>query len=125
MTTHAMTGRGRRLKSHLSEVLARMTMNTPEGWTVCGALGLMAMVRPNRVTRGIQATLDTFLGRSHCEESMLRSIDRAKCARKRARIAEIEAVLKKTDWGTAHMLAREERRHLLNDIYHTEKRDAD
>ena len=60
----------------MSHALAYKVIGTPSGWTLCGVIGLAAMVTP--VLRPV-ATLVNWLYRDpeHCHKAVLRSIDRA------------------------------------------------
>lgn len=78
-TTHATTGRP--FRSHMSEALSRAFLGTPDGWTVCGFLGLIAATTPFVGKLGAILVDLMLIERGHCYEAMLRSIDRAKEAR--------------------------------------------
>jgi len=74
MMTRATTGRP--LRSHLSEALSRQFLGSPPGWTFCGLIGLTVMVYP--VARSIARALDAIVREPcHCDEAVLRSIERA------------------------------------------------
>jgi len=74
MMTRATTGRP--FRSHLSEALSRHFLGSQPGWTFCGLIGLTVMVYP--VARSIARALDAIVREPyHCDEAVLRSIERA------------------------------------------------
>jgi len=72
--THAKTGRP--FRSHASEALSRMLLNTPPGWTLCGITGLVGLLHP---LLDILASSLYFSVRDkqHCYLAMMRSIERS------------------------------------------------
>ncbi len=78
MTNHVTTGRSAR--SHLSEALCVQFLHSPQGWTLCGLLGLQAMITPR--SRMWTILIDWLTGEpNHCAIAVERSIDRAKTIR--------------------------------------------
>jgi len=72
--THAMTGRP--FRSHASEALSRMLLNTPPGWTLCGITGLVVLLNPR--VGILAASLDfSVREKQHCYLALLRSIERS------------------------------------------------
>lgn len=72
--THVTTGRP--FRSHASEALSRMFLNTPSGWTLCGIIGLLVILHPRL------ALLATYLDfsvreKQHCYLALMRSIERS------------------------------------------------
>lgn len=67
---------GRPFRSHASEALSRMFLNTPPGWTLCGITGLLVLLYPRRAI--LASSLD-FLVREkqHCYLALMRSIKRS------------------------------------------------
>jgi len=59
-----------------SHLIASQCLGTPNGWTLCGVAGLVALVTPR--LRPVVTFLDwIFRDPDHCHKAMCRSIDRA------------------------------------------------
>ena len=70
---------GRTTLSHASEAIARVTLGTPEGWTLCGYLALVAYtVGKYSMWAAVYALVNSALREpDHCFKAMQRSIERA------------------------------------------------
>ena len=72
--THVMTGRT--FRSHASEALSRMFLNTPPGWTLCGITGLLVLLHP-RLAFLASAIDFSVREKQHCYSALMRSIERS------------------------------------------------
>lgn len=74
MMTHVTTGRP--FRSHASEALSRMLLNTPPGWTLCGITGLVVLLHPRLAI--LASSLDfSVREKQHCYLALMRSIERS------------------------------------------------
>lgn len=74
MTTPATTGRA--FRSHASEALSRMLLDTPPGWTLCGITGLIVLLHPRLAI--LACSLDfSVREKQHCYLALMRSIERS------------------------------------------------
>lgn len=72
---------GRPLRSHISEALSRAFLGTPEGWTFCGFMGLIAMTNRYAGMVGCMLIDLSLIERDHCYGALNRSIERASNAK--------------------------------------------
>lgn len=72
--THVTTGRP--FRSHASEALSRMFLNSPPGWTLCGITGLFVLLHPRLAI--LASSLDfSVREKQHCYLALMRSIERS------------------------------------------------
>ena len=74
MTSRVTTGRP--FRSHASEALSRMLLNTPPGWTLCGITGLVVLLHPRLAI--LASSIDfSVREKQHCHHALMRSIERS------------------------------------------------